>query len=236
MSTSVNPVLALVPGAFHSPVHYAKLIQLLEEAGYETATRQNASTGSTDATTADVHADVEAIREMVLLPQLNAGKGIVLVVHSYGGCPAGAAAEGLSKAKRSAAGQSGGIIGIIFIAAFIAQEGESLISKLPGQVLEPWHKLDVRGTLVKYSCALQSTLIWSQEASGQLSVIDPKTILYADVKAPADQTAISQLKNQSLISFKTSASTPAWKDPYMTAAGRTAVLCRIGLFFRLPKK
>ena len=46
-----------------------------------------------------------------------------LVMHSYGGCPGSAAAGGLSKAARTAAGKQGGIIGLIFMCGFIAHEG-----------------------------------------------------------------------------------------------------------------
>lgn len=59
-------------------------------------------------------------------------------MHSYGGCPGAMAAKGLSKAEMPAASRKGGIIGLIFICAFVAQEGQSLIGSLPGKKLDPW--------------------------------------------------------------------------------------------------
>ena len=138
-----KPVIALVEGAWHSPVHYSKLTDLLKAAGYETVTRRNPSCGAVKASEADVAADTAAARNDLLLPYIDAGRDVVLVAHSYGGSPAAAAAAGLSKAAMSKASKRGGIIGLIYIAAFIAQEGDSLISKLPGQQLEPWYILEV---------------------------------------------------------------------------------------------
>ena len=50
------------------------------------------------------------------------GKEVVLVMHSYSGGPGAMAASGLSIAERHAAGQTGGIIRLVFIAAFLAGE------------------------------------------------------------------------------------------------------------------
>ena len=134
-----KPTIAFVPGAWHLPLHYAELTDLLQTAGYETVIQKNPSCDAADPLAADTQADADAVRNNVLLPLIDAGKDVVLIAHSYGGSPAAAAATGLSKSELSVAGRSGGIIGLIWIAAFIAQEGESLKSKLPGQKLEPWH-------------------------------------------------------------------------------------------------
>ena len=147
---SSKPTIVLVSGAFHIPAHFSELIKLLQAAGYKTVAEKNPSCDAANAFVQDVNADIAALRENVLLPQINAGKEVVLVMHSYGGKPGAAAATGLSKAELSAAGKPGGIVGLIFIAAFIAQEGESLLSKLPGQKLEPWQVYDV--CLVEILC------------------------------------------------------------------------------------
>ena len=46
----------------------------------------------------------------------------MLVMHSYSGGPGAMAASGLSIAERHEAGRKGGIIGLVFIAAFLAGE------------------------------------------------------------------------------------------------------------------
>ena len=134
-----KPTIAFVPGAWFLPIQYKELTDLLEAAGYETIIQKNPSCDSADPFNADTQADADAVRNNVLLPLIAAGKEVVLIAHSYGGSPAAAAATGLSKGDMSAMGGAGGIIGLIWVAAFIAQEGESLQSKLPGGKLEPWH-------------------------------------------------------------------------------------------------
>jgi len=69
--------------------------------------------------------DTNFIRNTLLRPFFDVGKEVILVMHSYGAIPGTAAAVGFSKAERRSAGLHGGIIGMIFIAAFIAREGES---------------------------------------------------------------------------------------------------------------
>lgn len=71
------------------------------------------------------------------MPSINAGLKVVLVVHSYSGGPGAVAAKGLSLPERRAAGKPGGIIGLIFINAFIAREGQSLLSGGGGKYA-PW--------------------------------------------------------------------------------------------------
>ncbi|MCJ1326122.1 hypothetical protein MMC10_002786 [Thelotrema lepadinum] len=189
-----KPTIAFVPGAWFLPIQYKELTDLLEAAGYETIIQKNPSCDSADPFNADTQADADAVRNNVLLPLIAAGKEVVLIAHSYGGSPAAAAATGLSKGDMSAMGGAGGIIGLIWVAAFIAQEGESLQSKLPGGKLEPWHV--------------------EHQSEGQLSVLDPKHRFLADVPSPTDQLAISQLRFQSKASFTTPSAFPAWLDSY----------------------
>lgn len=121
-----------MPGAWHSPEQYAMLRDILHREGYQTESIQLPSVGSTDPANESVTKDVQAIREKMLLPLIDQGKEVVLLMHSYGGCPGGAAAKGLSKAV----GERGGIIGLIFLAAFLAREGDSLKS-VRGE-FDPW--------------------------------------------------------------------------------------------------
>ena len=133
-----QPTIVLVPGAWHSPIHYTELMGLLRARNYEVFTQRNPSCDSSNPNAQSVSADAASIRANLLMPQINAGKDVVLVMHSYGGCPGAAAAKGLSKADLTAKGKEGGIIGLLFICAFLAKEGDSLLSKLPGRVFDPW--------------------------------------------------------------------------------------------------
>lgn len=133
-----KPTVVLIPGAWHSPAHYSPLTRLLEDAGYTVVASKLPSVDSTDPTQQSVANDSAFIKTELLSPLLDQGKDILLLMHSYGGCPGADAAKGLSKKERTEAGKEGGIIGLVFMAAFVANEGDSLKSKLPGQEYDPW--------------------------------------------------------------------------------------------------
>lgn len=134
-----KPSIVLIPGAWHTPAHYEELIALLENAGYPVKSMQLPSAGSTDPESHSVATDAEAIRQKLLYPLLEEeGKDVVVLMHSYGGCPGAAAVKGVDKTKIN-----GKIIGIVFLAAFLAREGDSLRGALGGK-LDPWVIINVR--------------------------------------------------------------------------------------------
>jgi len=182
-----KPYIALVPGAWHSPVHYQELLNLFEKAGYPTKSIQLPSVGSADPNKESVAGDAAAIRENLLLPLIDSGKDVVLVMHSYGGCPGAAAAKGLSKAER----KNSGVIGLVFIAAFLAREGDSLLSALGGK-FDPW--------------------VIINEETGQLDVEDPTTVFYHDVPTEKAAQAVSALKVHSQAALSSPSPPSAWAD------------------------
>jgi len=139
---SSQTVVILVPGAWHAPHHYSQFLDGLKHEGFETLSQRNPSCDSTNPNETSTAADASAIRQLIL-SQFDKGYDVVVAMHSYGGCSGAAAAHGLSKTERQAAGQQGGIIGLIFICAFVADEDDSLIGKLPGSVRTEWMILHV---------------------------------------------------------------------------------------------
>ena len=133
-----KPTIVLVPGAWHSPIHYKLLTKQLESDGYPVVSERNPSCDSANPTAESAAKDAAFIRSNVIMPQINAGKEVILAMHSYGGLPGAAAGKGLSKKEMTAAGRQGGIIGLIFICALVVKEGDSLLSILPGQVFDKW--------------------------------------------------------------------------------------------------
>jgi len=133
-----NPTVVLVPGAWHSPQHFFELQDLLERAGYNTASQRSPSCGSMNPNSESVAKDAAFIRNEVLMPLLDARKTVVLAMHSYGGSPGATAAKGLSETERVIAGKPGGIIGLVFICAILPHDGQSLLSLLPGQKFDSW--------------------------------------------------------------------------------------------------
>lgn len=142
MATPSKPTIVLVPGAWHSPSHYSTLLTLIQRAGYPTASSRLPSVGSPTPLTATVEQDAHFIRDKMLLPLIDSGTDVLLVLHSYGGIPGAAAAKGLSKAEREKVGQEGGIVGLVLIVAIVVREGDSL-EQMAGGKLHDWIDLDV---------------------------------------------------------------------------------------------
>ena len=80
-----SPTVVVVPGCWHTPAHFTDLKSCLEQLGHDTVLCQLPSVGAEDAHKQDVAADAAYLRQQVLLPLLEAGKEIVLLLHSYGG-------------------------------------------------------------------------------------------------------------------------------------------------------
>ncbi|MCJ1251380.1 hypothetical protein MMC30_008613 [Trapelia coarctata] len=189
--SSVLPTFVIIPGAWHSPCHYDLLTSRLYSAGYPTLSRRLPGVDPPAPDEITTTTDADFILETLLRPLLDSGKDMILVMHSYGGIPGTAAAVGLSKAERRDAGLGGGIIGIIFVAAFIAKEGESPKS-IGGGKHPPWTTTDL------------TTHFITPE--------NPLPVFYADAPSLASE-AIAQLLPHSENCLSTPTAPTAWASP-----------------------
>lgn len=137
-----KPCIVIVCGAWHSTLHYNGLIVLFQQAGYQVSSQKLPSVNPDVPANHTSSTDAAFIRERLLLPLVKDGTDVLMVMHSYGGCPGAAAAKGLSTKERKADGKTGGIIGLIFIAAFLLHQGECVFNCVGGK-WEPWHCVDV---------------------------------------------------------------------------------------------
>ena len=92
-----------------------------------------------------------SIQQQLLQPLVEKGTDILLVCHSFAGYSGGAAALGYSKKERTAMGQFGGIVGLVFISAFLAYEGAVPLSRLPNGCWPSAYDVDVSVNLVHHS-------------------------------------------------------------------------------------
>ncbi|KAI0910922.1 hypothetical protein F4823DRAFT_588111 [Ustulina deusta] len=74
--------------------------------------------------------DAVFLRTQVLTPLLEEGKDIVVFMHSYGGVYGPEALEGISKKERAAKNLKGGVVAVVFTAAYIAPKGVSAIAAM----------------------------------------------------------------------------------------------------------
>lgn len=136
-SVDEKPTIAIIHGAFVVPAQYARVTAILNSRGYHTILRQNPSQISNDPEAHTVATDTDFVRNKVLLPEVNAGREVVLLMHSYGGFIGAAAADGLSKKELKAQGKLGGIIGMIMLSAFVAEEGKKVLDYFE-DAYPPW--------------------------------------------------------------------------------------------------
>lgn len=87
---------------------------------------------------------------------IDAGKEVVVVMHSYGGVVGTEALHGLGLENRKTAGNAGGVKRMIFLTAFIPQLGQSLAGIFGGK-LPPFIEVKVCTTMVSSSLDLLYT-------------------------------------------------------------------------------
>lgn len=139
MASTQKPTIVFIPGAWHSPEYFSGVISALQGQGYSCVTVSLPSVGQPGAS-ATVADDAVAIQK-VTSKIADEGKEMIIAMHSYGGIPGTESAKGLVKADREKEGKQGGIVGLVYLAAFLLPEGASLVSFLGG--LPDWIKFDV---------------------------------------------------------------------------------------------
>lgn len=128
---SSKPTVVIVPGACHTPQHFASLTACLHRAGFSVVCKQLPSVDPPKHERPGMTDDVAFMQQQLLQPLVDKGEDVLLVCHSYAGYPGGAAALGYSKKERTVKGQAGGIIGLVFIAAVLVYEGASPQGMIP---------------------------------------------------------------------------------------------------------
>lgn len=135
-----KPTIVFTPGAWHGPQSFDLVRAGLTLKGYPSEAITLPSVGAEPATVT-LNEDAAVLRE-TLTTLADAGKQIVLVVHSYGGMVGSNAVKDLGWQQRAAANKKGGVIMMVYLAAFAAPGGTSLVDMLNGSFL-PWMRADV---------------------------------------------------------------------------------------------
>ncbi|KAL2826800.1 alpha/beta-hydrolase [Aspergillus cavernicola] len=131
-----KPTLIFAPGAWYPPTAFNPVIALLNTHGYTSHTVAFPSIQQATTVT-DLSDDIAAVRALIE-PEVQAGRDVVLIVHSWAGLPVNSALEGLEKSKSSG---GGGVVKIIFISAFLPEIGQSLVAAFGGEPAE-WYVMD----------------------------------------------------------------------------------------------
>ena len=123
----------IVPGAWHQPGMYEKLVTSLKGAGCSAVVGSLPSCDAQDPQKVTCSTDAEAIRKQIMHLTEADAKEIVVVCHSYGGIPGAGAAHGLSKIARAKEGKKGGVTGLVYVSGFVVPEKLSLLDIMGGR-------------------------------------------------------------------------------------------------------
>jgi hypothetical protein len=148
MSLSRKPVIIIVHGAWHRPLHYINVVSSLKDLGYTVEIPALATSGWEETVTEKtLDDDVDIIRRS-MMPHLEAGEEIVMVCHSFGGIPGTDSVVGESVQERKAKGLEGGIKAVVFIAAFASPQGGLSLFDIVGikdeSQIPSWWSFEVR--------------------------------------------------------------------------------------------
>lgn len=140
MAVNNTPIYVFGPGAWHTP-DTDSIRALLSKPGHDSEAILLPSVSVAEPTKSGLHADI-ADTNSVLRALADQGRQVVVVMHSEGGMVGAGAVDGLGYAQRSKVGQSGGVIMVVWLAAFVTPKGKSVIDMLEGNWL-PWMLLSV---------------------------------------------------------------------------------------------
>lgn len=135
MSVAEKPVFVFVPGAWHTADTFNGIRAMLTQKGFDSEAVPTPFVGAVPPNKG-LHADIDYTKAF-LQDLADKGRQIVLVTHSYGGMVGAGAVEGLGYSQRSKAGSPGGVIMVVWMAAFATPKGQSLLDMLGGNWL-PW--------------------------------------------------------------------------------------------------
>ncbi|KAJ6086400.1 alpha/beta-hydrolase [Penicillium canescens] len=138
-----RPLVVFAPGAWSPRSTYDEFGQLLRARGIRSVAVDHPSNGA-EPPNKGLKDDVQFLQSF-LTAEVDKGEKIVLVGHSYGGFVASGAAAGLGLDERAKRGKLGGVVRIVYIAAFVAERGKNLRDMLGGE-LWPW--MTVKGDYV----------------------------------------------------------------------------------------
>jgi pimeloyl-ACP methyl ester carboxylesterase len=183
-----DTTILFIPGAWHNPQCFGKVIKRLEDNGYNAAVVHLPSVGPA-IPHSDFSEDVRQVRKRIEIAA-NAGQRVVVVMHSYGGLPGCEAICGLDWKSRQRQNQPGGVVQLFFCCSFIVPEGKSLISSFGGDDL-PWFQVTDDRFIVNPAT--------------------PRETFYNDMNESDAQRAVEVLSAHSYQTFHSNITFEAWR-------------------------
>lgn len=167
-----RPTLLFVHGAWHGSWCWDPLVALLGQQGWTTRSVDLPSVAS-GGRRCGLHDDAQVVRDAIN----DIGRPVVVIAHSYGGMPVTEGAAGNPLVSH-----------IIYLAAFMLDEGRSVLDAVGGH-LPPWW--DVHDDVV--------------------TAQQPRTVFYNDLPEREAEQAAARLRPHSLAAFTDDLAAAAWK-------------------------
>jgi len=188
---STKPILIFVPGAWHESNVYDQVMTKLESFDYHTIGLTLPSVGA-EPPLLSIDDDVSLIRSTVS-QAADDGNDVVLVMHSYGGIPGCEALRDLAKSIRSTQRKLGGVIGLVFLCAYLIPVGESVASLRPR----------------RDSASASNPL---EVKNNSIRVLTPIPMFYNDLPTEEAERWAGTLKSHSVRTFASPLTYAAYKD------------------------
>ncbi|KAK8133532.1 alpha/beta-hydrolase [Apiospora sp. TS-2023a] len=188
------PAIVLVPGAWTAPAAFHQLIRILETKGFTVHAPALPTNNGHRPPDSSFDDDVQAVRQVVQRLVEDEGKEVMVLMHSYGGVVGTTALRGLTRQDRETRGQLGGVVHLLYAAAFLLALHQSVRTvvqtvNLPG-----------REGLVQFA------------DDGTWFPTDPVALLYPDL-SPDDQEEQRRLLAWGNAAILTGDTTyEAWRD------------------------
>ncbi|RBR26925.1 uncharacterized protein FIESC28_00193 [Fusarium coffeatum] len=131
-----KPTLIFVPGAWHTPKYWGKVISTMESKQYKCkpVTLLTTLNKSKDINFAS---DVTHVRDAIK-EEISSGQDVVLVVHSYGGAVGASAIKQLSRKTASCDENKGHVIGLFMVGTGFVAPGMSFLEGIGGKPPPTW--------------------------------------------------------------------------------------------------
>lgn len=135
----------LIPGSFSPPLYYHKVSQRLREKGHE-VTEISLLTCVQDRDSDEAQPSATMYQDAAMIKKVveewaDKEYDVVMAANSYGGFPATESLKGLGKSERAQRGLKGGVIGLVMLASFLPDAGQSVVSimgdSMPDQLKNP---------------------------------------------------------------------------------------------------
>jgi pimeloyl-ACP methyl ester carboxylesterase len=119
-SAKHKPVIIIIHGAWHRPLHFSGLISSLHDQGYTVAAPVLPTSGEDSGVirAKTITKDDVGVVKAVMGPFLAAGREIIMVCHSLGGLTGTESVVGDTVPEREANGLKGGVKSFIYLSAF----------------------------------------------------------------------------------------------------------------------